>query len=314
MKRNVRILAAAVLIAVSPIAAAQAASPAPGQSLVAGRLATSFTSLAGSPENALALVNALRTGSEVTLFSAPAGGTGDPVATTFTLPTKPMGWGNVSHSLALAQSVLAQQGITNPTSAELQAALLGGDLVRADGTTVTLDGVLAMRASGMGWGNIAKASGTTMGAVASSTKAMQGKPAAAPAPAPVTTAAGTTQVAGPATAKGIATAAGGAASASARGVVTAEGALATHGRSAGITTGASTSGGGNGHAYGRGLVTASGSAAGAGAASAAATGRGAGLVTASGAAAASGASVTTAAGPGNGNGRGNAQGRGKGGI
>src|SRR5512143_2695796 len=55
------------------------------------------------------------------------------VAGTFAPPTKPMGWGNVSHALALAQFALAQQGITSPTGDQLQAALIGGDITTADG-------------------------------------------------------------------------------------------------------------------------------------------------------------------------------------
>ena len=299
MKCNIRIIAGAVLLALAPLAHGQEGATNPGQSRVTTRLATSFTPLAGSEENARSLVTALRNGSEVTLLAPPEGGTGDPVATTFTPPTRPMGWGNVSHSLSLAQDSLARLGITNPTNAELQAALMGGDIVAADGSTVTLRGILQMRADGMGWGNIAKASGTTMGAVVSSTKAMQGKVSAtvttttgaattAKASAGITTAAGTNATSGGGkSAKGITTASGAARSSASGGLVTAEGSAASHGRSGGLTTAASGTGGGNG--YGRGMVTASGAST------------------------SSNASVTSAAGPGNGAGRGNGNGKGKGG-
>lgn len=330
MKRNIRMLAGAVLLALSPLAHAQEAVANPGQSRVTTRLATSFTPLAGSTENARALVTALRNGTEVTLLAPPEGGTGEPVATTFTPPTKPMGWGNVSHSLSLAQDSLARLGITNPTNAELQAALMGGEITAPDGSTVALRGILQMRADGMGWGNIARSSGTTMGAVVSSTRAMQGRaPVASATPTGVTTAAGSTAtatvgkpakgittaagattLAGKGPAKGITTASGVSPSAASRGLVTADGSTAGHGRSAGVTTASAGSGGGN--AYGRGLVTASGGAAGAGVTAAAAHGRGAGLVSASGASAGS-AAVTTAAGPGNGRGHANGNGKGKGG-
>src|SRR5205807_9351839 len=86
-------------------------------------------------------------------------------------PTKPMGWGNVSHSLALAQFALNKAGITDPTSAELQTALQGGSIMTADGKTVTFAGVLQQRADGMGWGRIAQSYGTTMGSVNRSIKA-----------------------------------------------------------------------------------------------------------------------------------------------
>ena len=63
-----------------------------------------------------------------------------------------MGWGNVSHSLALAQFALNQAGITNPTGAQLQAALLGNTIKTADAKSITFAGVLQQRADGMGWG------------------------------------------------------------------------------------------------------------------------------------------------------------------
>src|SRR4029434_520448 len=85
-------------------------------------------------------------------------------------PTKPMGWGNVSHSLALAQFALNQAGGSTPTGAQLQTALLGGSITTADGKTVPLAGVLQQRADGMGWGQIAQSYGTTMGAVNHSIK------------------------------------------------------------------------------------------------------------------------------------------------
>ena len=340
MNRTMRILASAMLLALAPAAMAQATSgtststspmpedaiASPGQSRVASRLAFNFAALAGSKENALALVNALRNGTEVTLVTAPppGGSNGDPVSTTFQPPTGHMGWGNVSHALALAQSSLARAGITDPTNAELMAALMGGDVTAPDGSTVTLKGILQMRADGMGWGKIAQATGAKMGAVVSSTKGMQPKETTMTAAAKagdgamakkssgVTTAAGS----GVATSakgalKGITTASGVAPSGASKGLVTAEGSISSNGRSRGVTT--AGSGSGNGYAYGRGLVTASGGSVGAGAAAAAAShGRGAGLVSASGASSSSAASVSTAAGPGNGHGNGRAQGAGKG--
>lgn len=350
MKRCTLTITAAVLLALAPLAVAQDLAANPGQSLVVSRLSTSFTNLAGSRGNAVTLVTALRTGTEVTLLAAPEGGTGDPVATTFTPPTRPMGWGNVSHSLSLAQASLARLGITNPTNAELQAALLGGEVTASDGSVATLDGILQMRADGMGWGAIARSSGTTMGAVVSSTRAMQGKAPATISPATgeaaasttgrqrpsgittasgsgtpgaggkasrgITTAGGGSVSQGRGPSKGVTTASGAASTSASRGLVTADGSLAGHGRSGNVTTAASGSSGG-GNAYGRGLVTASGGSVGAGAASAAAHGRGAGVVSATGASAGSGASITAAAGPGNGNGQGggngNGHGRGRGG-
>jgi hypothetical protein len=137
----------------------------------ADRLANLFAGFLGSRENALAVVNALRNGTTATLTTTPAcaapchqaaHGHG---STTLDVPTKPMGWGNVRHALALAQYSLAQAGITNPTPAQIAAALNGGTVTTSAGKPVELRGVLTMRASGMGWGNIARAEGTTMGNV-----------------------------------------------------------------------------------------------------------------------------------------------------
>ena len=292
MKPNMRLLAATVLTALAPLALAQTTEvppPAvsPGQALVAGKIASNFVTLAGSQENALALVNALRNGTDVTLTTVvlpPEGSTEPPTTTTttFTPPTGKMGWGNVKHSLALAQDALARAGVANPTAEQLQTALNGGDIVvtNADGTTntTTLRGILTMRAEGMGWGNIAKTGGTKLGPVTSKVK-MGNTPATTP-PSGVTTAAGSTSPLS-VKSKGITTAAGvsvGAGSSSSshgggKGIVTAEGATAGHTP--------------KGNAYGRGIVSASGG---------------------------SSAGVVTANGNGNGNNAGgNGKGNGKGG-
>src|SRR5512139_155137 len=138
----------------------------PGKTKVAAKFAAPFATMVGSQDSAVALATALRTGTPVTLtYTTTVDGVATTTTTTFTPPTKPMGWGNVSHALALAQFALAQQGITNPTGDQLQAALIGGDITTADGKTVTLAGVLQQRADGMGWGKIAQSYGTTMGAV-----------------------------------------------------------------------------------------------------------------------------------------------------
>lgn len=296
MKFKMRLLAATLLTSLSPLALAQAPGgevPPPatnhGQALVAGKIASNFTTLAGSPENALALANALRNGTEVTLTTIvppPAGSTEPPTTTTtsFTPPTGKMGWGNVKHSLALAQDALARAGVTNPTAEQLKTALMGGDIVvtAPDGTatTTTLRGILVMRSEGMGWGNIAKAGGTKLGPVTSKVKMGNGA---------TTTAAADT-------------------ASKSKGVTTAAGASASQGTSKGITT---ASGGAAGHApkgnaYGRGIV----SGAGGGATNVASAGggkhSGAGVVNAGGGN--SGAISTGSNAGGNGNGKDNGKG------
>lgn len=102
------------------------------------------------------VVTDLRNGQWTTTV-VPDGST-TPVTTTEALPTGEMGWGNVRISLALAQHSLSQQGIYQPTQQELYIALMGGETVSG-----SYNGVLQMRADGMGWGEIAKEYGVTVG-------------------------------------------------------------------------------------------------------------------------------------------------------
>lgn len=132
------------------------------------RLSTGFTTFAGSNANAQALVDGLHSGSSITLTDTVAGANGAPsttTTTTFTPDTGKMGYGNVKIALSLAEASLSKAGITDPTATELQAALNGGTLVMADGSTVHLQGVLAARAGGEGWGQIASGMGFKLGEV-----------------------------------------------------------------------------------------------------------------------------------------------------
>jgi len=107
------------------------------------QLVDRYTKLAGSKQNATSLVNGLRDGSQVKLVR------GDRTET-FTPPTGKMGYGNVDHTLALAEASLQKQGVTNPTPAQLEAAVME---------------ITRMRADGKGWGQIADAKGFKMGEV-----------------------------------------------------------------------------------------------------------------------------------------------------
>src|SRR5574337_26775 len=153
-------------------------------STVENRISNSFTSFAGSSENASALTYGLREGTPINLLStAPDGST---TITSFTPATGSMGYGNVRISMALAQQQLAGLGITNPTPEQLAAALNGGRItyVAPNGvvTTTEIQGVLQLRAAGQGWGQISQAYGTRLGPVISGLKSTQ-----APAPPPVVT-------------------------------------------------------------------------------------------------------------------------------
>ena len=136
-----RILAAVVVVVGMVVAAPQALAQADAnEERNALSIAAQFTRLAGSEENALALVKALRNGARVTLV-AEASGTKMPVMTTFELPPGTMSWDNVMITLALARDGLTRAGILYPTGEELEAALLGGDVATTRGN-VRLTGSL----------------------------------------------------------------------------------------------------------------------------------------------------------------------------
>lgn len=107
------------------------------------QLIAKYTQIAGSKQNATSLVSGLRDGKEVTLKKGDA-------TETFTPPTAKMGYGNVDHALALASASLEKKGITNPTPAQLEAAVME---------------ILRMRADGKGWGQIADTKGFKLGEV-----------------------------------------------------------------------------------------------------------------------------------------------------
>lgn len=134
------------------------------------KLSTEFAEFLGGQEQASAVVSGLRQGTAFSLDTASGTtgttsttgttGTTSTTSTTTTIdpPTGTMGYGNVRITLRLAQAQLNQMGITQPTTEELSAVLIGGDI---NGTQV--DGILTLRADGMGWGQIAQEYGMTVG-------------------------------------------------------------------------------------------------------------------------------------------------------
>jgi hypothetical protein len=154
-----------------------------------------YTGLAGSVDNATSLVNGLRSGQPITLVGdaptppapppppattppppppPPPGMFGvappppppppalatapvapppppEPLVVTFTPPTGTMGLGNVDIALALTQAFVTQQGVAKANPKQLYAAMMDPE-----------SGVLALRAKGMGWGEVAKVLGFTL--------------------------------------------------------------------------------------------------------------------------------------------------------
>jgi hypothetical protein len=87
-----------------------------------------------SAANIQALTTALAQNTPVTLTGANGN-------VTFAAPGRPMSAFEINQALQLANLLLAQQGILNPTPEQLRAALLGGTLTSAGGN-VPLQGIL----------------------------------------------------------------------------------------------------------------------------------------------------------------------------
>lgn len=183
------------------------------------KLTNQFTAFAGSQENANALISGLRTGKAITLTpsASTSGGAATSSASTFIPPTKPMGYGNIKIALSLAQNRLASQGITNPTPEQIQGALMG---TPASGGKAATEGVLQMRASGMGWGKIANTMGVKLGTV------MSGKQ-----PAPASTSASTSRTTSRVTSASGSSSPNTASAAKGKGIVNASGGV-SHGNAA----------------------------------------------------------------------------------
>ena len=148
------------------------------------KLSMEFADFLGGQEQAGTVVSGLRQGTAFDLVTettttGSTGTTGTPSTTTTTTtttidpPTGTMGYGNIRITLRLAQAELNQLGITQPTPDQLSAVLLGGEL---NGTQTS--GILALRAEGMGWGQIAKEYGFTVGQLMGNGAGVTKQPAA----------------------------------------------------------------------------------------------------------------------------------------
>jgi hypothetical protein len=125
LKKPVMTMLVAVALLALPLAAGAQSSTT---------LVEKYTPLAGSPDNAKALISGLRDGKDF----------------------KKMGNGEIDIALSLSEARLKQQGITNPTPEQLKSALTP---------------ILQQRADGKGWGEIAHSMGFKLGDVMRSEKA-----------------------------------------------------------------------------------------------------------------------------------------------
>ena len=114
------------------------------------RLVTEFAPWVGSPQDTETLAQSLRSGH-------PSGSGAASVAPA----TGALAYGEARLALKLAQATLAQEGISQPDAAQLQAALHGGTLETSTGPKA-LPGVLPQRAQGLSWGAMAQSAGMSV--------------------------------------------------------------------------------------------------------------------------------------------------------
>ena len=134
---------AASLAASLAIAANAVAAPAPQTD--ASRLASQYSTWAGGQSNADALVAGLRNGAPVTLVT---NGSDRSVSIAGFTPSGPMSYGAVGNALSNAQRSLTKLGIQNPTAEQIQAALIGGEVVSSNGKATPVRGSVAARGTG----------------------------------------------------------------------------------------------------------------------------------------------------------------------
>jgi len=115
-----------------------------------GKLTQEFSEFLGGEEQAATVIDGLRQGKAFSLnLEATDTPPTDVSTSSIEPPTQTMGYGNVKMTLKLAQETLSEIGITQPTNEQLSAVFLGGEI---NGQQV--EGILSMRADGMGWGEI----------------------------------------------------------------------------------------------------------------------------------------------------------------
>ncbi|NUS38645.1 MAG: hypothetical protein HOQ02_06430 [Lysobacter sp.] len=168
------LLSAALSLALSTTFVARAQDTPTDQKLVAeatvpqSKLVDRYATAAGSTQAATDLIHALRTGTsftasqQVTTTDATGKTTTSTVQSSVANPAKPMGYGEINITLAMAQALVKSGAYPS-----LQAALTGTTTTttatNGTTTTTTSGGILAMRAKGAGWGQIAKSFGLNIG-------------------------------------------------------------------------------------------------------------------------------------------------------
>jgi len=137
-----RALAASLAASLAVAANAMAAS-APATETA--RLTSQYTDWVGGKANAEALVTGLRNGSPITIVTSGADHT---VSIAGFTPSAPMSYSAVASALAGAHRSLTRMGISRPTAEQIQAALIGGEVMLPSGAAAQMRGAVAARGAG----------------------------------------------------------------------------------------------------------------------------------------------------------------------
>jgi hypothetical protein len=124
------------------LAAASSAMAATAPASETGRIASQYSSWAGSRANAEALVSGLRNGSTITLATT---GSDNTLSLAGFTPAAPMSVEDIAGALARAQRELARVGIARPTAEQIHAALVGGEIPLHGGRNAKFRGSVAAR-------------------------------------------------------------------------------------------------------------------------------------------------------------------------
>ncbi len=140
--QRTRALATSLAASLAIAASAMAATPPQTD---ASRLASHYSDWAGGQSNADALVAGLRGGAPVTLVT---NGADRSVSIAGFTPSGPMSYSAVGNALSNAQRSLTKLGIKHPTAEQIQAAVIGGEVVTSSGKAIAVRGSVAARGTG----------------------------------------------------------------------------------------------------------------------------------------------------------------------
>ena len=116
------------------------AAPAPANE--ASRITSQYSDWAGGKSNADAIVAGLRNGAPITLVT---NGADRSISIAGFTPSASMSYSGVGSALSNAQRSLSRLGISKPTAEQIQAALIGGEILLPSGASATVRGSITAR-------------------------------------------------------------------------------------------------------------------------------------------------------------------------